>query len=91
MTNDSAAKGAGEGLEAYISRLEAIDPSGFSADEQLALAVSLRVARKKRDRALLGAEVPEPSALERCKEAIRNLSRAEHNQLLRWLARDSLD
>jgi hypothetical protein len=91
MSNDRAARGAEEGLDAYIARLEAIDPSGFSADEQMTLSLSLRVARKQRDRACLEAEVPQLTALERCKGAIRNLSRRDRKQLLRWLAAGTLD
>jgi hypothetical protein len=91
MSNDSAARGAEEDLDTYIARLEAIDPSGLSTDDQLALTLSLSVARRKRDRAYLGAEVPEPPALERCKEAIRKLSRTDRKQLLRWLAGGALD
>jgi hypothetical protein len=91
MSNDSAARGKAEGLEAYIARLESIDRSRLSADDQLAITLSLHVARKKRDRAYLEAEVPEPSALDRCKEAIRNLSRSERNHLARWLASGTLD
>jgi hypothetical protein len=91
MSNDRAARGAQEGLDAYIARLEAINPSGLSADEQTALVLSLGVARKQRNRAFLEAPVPQPSALERCKAAIRNLSRRDRKQLLSWLAGGTLD
>ncbi len=86
MTEDLVARRANEGLEVYITRLQSIDRTGLSEDEQTALALSLRVAQRRLQRAYLNAEIPGLSALERCKQAIRRLSRGERNQLTRWLA-----
>jgi hypothetical protein len=88
MSEDLLVRGTREGLEAYITRLEGIDRAGLSEDEELALALSLRVARKKLHRLYLGAEIPDVSPLEHCKQEIRRLSRAERRQLVRWLTED---
>jgi hypothetical protein len=85
MSNDPAARSAGEGLEAYIARLESIDRNGLSEDEQSALELSLRMAHKRLRCSCLPADAPRASALEWCKQAIRALATNERDRLLGWL------
>jgi hypothetical protein len=79
--HDPPAPGEGETLEAYIHRLEAIDPSGLDADEQTVLALTLRQARKK-----LGAAPGTEPPLEGCKRAVVALGPRDRKQLLLWIA-----
>jgi hypothetical protein len=86
MSEDVIARGEDEGLEEYIARLQVIDRSGLSEDEQMALVLSLRVAEKSLQRSRLGAAPPSLSPLERCKESIRKLPQRDRERLGRWMA-----
>jgi hypothetical protein len=77
----------GESLEAYVTRLESLDRTALDEDGQLALVISLAVARKKLNRASRAAA----SGLDRCKEAIRKLPEAEREHLAGWIARGMHD
>lgn len=89
MGNDPLAQRAGECLPAYIARLEALDRSRFDEDGQLALTLSLSLARKKSLRQLPhGPKSAFPTlipSLEGCKQVIRGLTAGERQQLLRWM------
>jgi hypothetical protein len=72
----------GERLGDYIARLEGVRVAGLSDREWKVWADSLTAARIAR--AL--EERREKSPLERCKEAVRDLSPADRERLARWLA-----
>jgi hypothetical protein len=73
---------AGESLQGYVARLESLDRATLDVDSQLALVISLALARKKLNRAAKAGR----AGLDRCKEAIPKLLESERKQLARWIA-----
>jgi hypothetical protein len=87
VSDDVLARRGGESAEAYLGRLGSVDRAALDEDGQLALALSLALARKKLSR----ATAARLASLHDCKEAIRNLSPPEREDLARWLARGMPD
>jgi uncharacterized protein (TIGR02246 family) len=77
VDDDALSMREGEAPEVYLTRLESLDRAALDADGQLALGISLALARKNLNRALQARL----AGLDRCKEAIRQLPEAEREQL----------
>jgi hypothetical protein len=82
VDDDALAMRKGESPGAYLARLESVDRATLDEDSQLALVISLAMARKKLNR----ADKPGRTGLDRCKEAVRKLPVGERKQLARWIA-----
>jgi hypothetical protein len=91
MSDDPLMMRDGESPEEYLVRLESLDGTAQGVDGQLALALSIALARKRISRAAEADISARYFALGRCKQAIRSLSPPERKQLAVWLAKGMLD